>query len=61
MHIGSQILKIKPFKALLKKLKNFCNKLEKYKIKIKNIDLGGGLGVNYSIKKIKILLMNILN
>ena len=53
MHIGSQILKMKPFKNSFKKIEQFCKKLEKYKIKIKNIDIGGGLGVNYSLKKIK--------
>ncbi len=53
MHIGSQILKIKPFESSFKKIEKFCKKLEKYEIKIKNIDLGGGLGVNYSSKKIK--------
>ena len=53
MHIGSQILKIKPFQKSFKKIENFCNKLEKNKINIQNIDLGGGLGVNYGTKKIK--------
>ncbi len=53
MHIGSQILKIKPFEKSFKKIENFCKKLEKKEIKIKNIDLGGGIGVNYSTKKIK--------
>ncbi len=53
MHIGSQILKINPFKNSFKKIEQFCKKLEKYKIKIKNIDIGGGLGVNYSLKKVK--------
>ena len=53
MHIGSQILHIKPFKSSFKKIENFCKKLENYNIQIKNIDLGGGLGVNYSSKKIK--------
>ena len=53
MHIGSQILKIKPFENSFKKIEKFCKKLEKHEIKIKNIDLGGGLGVNYSLKKTK--------
>ena len=51
MHIGSQILQIKPFNNSFKKIERFCKKLESINIKIKNIDLGGGLGVNYSDKK----------
>ena len=51
MHIGSQILEIKPFKNSFKKIENFFNELENINIKIKNIDLGGGLGIN-TVKKI---------
>lgn len=51
MHIGSQILQIKPFEKSFKKIERFCNKLESINIKIKNIDLGGGLGISYSDKK----------
>jgi diaminopimelate decarboxylase len=53
MHIGSQILQMKPFKSSFKKIEKFCKELEKNKIKIKHIDVGGGLGINYSSKKIK--------
>ena len=53
MHIRVTNIKIKPFKNSFKKIEKFCKKLEKYNIKIKNIDLGGGLGINYSEKKIK--------
>ena len=31
-------------------MKTFFNELENINIKIKNIDLGGGLGINYSKK-----------
>ena len=48
MHIGSQILDINPFKNSFKKIEKFTRKLKKLKINIKNIDLGGGLGVNYN-------------
>ncbi|MEC8100467.1 MAG: diaminopimelate decarboxylase [Pseudomonadota bacterium] len=48
MHIGSQILQIKPFKESFKKIEKFCTLLESKNIKIKNLDLGGGLGINYS-------------
>ncbi len=50
MHIGSQILEIKPFKNSFKKIENFFNELKNINIKIKNIDLGGGLGINYRKK-----------
>ncbi len=51
MHIGSQILKIKPFRSSFKKIEKFCTKLESKNIKIKNIDLGGGIGINYTSSK----------
>ena len=49
MHIGSQILQISPFKNSFSKIEKFCTVLEKNNIKIRNIDLGGGLGIDYSI------------
>ena len=48
IEMHQQILKIKPFDNSFKKIEKFCNKLESIKIKIKNIDVGGGLGINYS-------------
>ncbi len=53
MHIGSQILNIKPFKSAFNKLLKFTLKLEKLGHKIQNIDLGGGIGVDYTSKSNK--------
>ncbi|MDA9559169.1 diaminopimelate decarboxylase [Alphaproteobacteria bacterium] len=47
IHIGSQILNIKPFKKAFNKIIQFTNELEKDGHNIKNIDLGGGIGINY--------------
>ncbi len=48
IHIGSQILKTQPFKRAFNKVLSFTNNLEKKGHSIKNIDIGGGIGVNYS-------------
>ena len=47
IHIGSQILKIAPFKRAFNKVIKFTKTLEKKGYNIKNIDLGGGIGINY--------------
>jgi diaminopimelate decarboxylase len=47
IHIGSQILDIKPFKKAFNKIIQFTNELEIDGHNIQNIDLGGGIGVNY--------------
>ena len=47
MHIGSQIIKLEPFEKAFKKAFDFVQNLEKQNIKIRSIDLGGGLGVPY--------------
>ena len=47
MHIGSQIVDIEPFKNAFNKIIDYTKKIEKTGIKIKNIDLGGGIGINY--------------
>lgn len=51
IHIGSQILDIKPFKKAFSKIIQFTNELEKDGHNIKNIDLGGGIGINYLKKE----------
>lgn len=51
IHIGSQILDIKPFKEAFDKIIQFTNELEAEGHNIKNIDLGGGIGINYLQKE----------
>lgn len=50
-HIGSQLTKLSPFVDALKKVKELICKLTDAGIKIKNLDLGGGLGVTYDDEK----------
>lgn len=50
-HIGSQLTKVTPFVDALKKIKELIAKLDDAGIRIKNLDLGGGLGVTYNDEK----------
>ncbi len=47
MHIGSQILGIKPFVDALEKLVSLLPSLKKLGIGIEYIDVGGGIGITY--------------
>ena len=47
VHIGSQIKDKDPFERTAHFLQKFIAKLENEGIHIKNIDLGGGIGINY--------------
>ncbi len=47
-HIGSQLTKISPFLDALDRLKDLYNQLLKEDIRIKYLDIGGGLGIPYS-------------
>jgi len=51
-HIGSQIYKLEPFNDAFIRLFEFIKKLEKQKIKINSIDLGGGLAAPYENEEI---------
>ena len=51
IHIGSQICHLTPFKKAFKKVLSFCLELDKLGFNIKNIDLGGGIGINYDTDK----------
>lgn len=46
-HIGSQIMELSPFIDTLNRIVALTNELKKYNIKLKHIDIGGGLGINY--------------
>ena len=48
VHIGSQIVTGHPFVEAFWKVLAFIQKLERHKVKIKYLNLGGGLGVIYS-------------
>lgn len=46
-HIGSQITEHSPFEEAAESIRNFVLGLQKEGIKIRHIDLGGGIGVRY--------------
>ena len=46
-HIGSQVTKMSPFIDALGRLKELMGRLRKEGIKIRYLDLGGGLGITY--------------
>tara|TARA_B100001564_G_scaffold224693_1_gene189411 strand:- start:1127 stop:2278 length:1152 start_codon:yes stop_codon:yes gene_type:complete len=46
-HIGSQLLNLKPFNDLCKISNDILNYFRENDLKIKNINVGGGLGINY--------------
>ncbi|MCP3853044.1 MAG: diaminopimelate decarboxylase, partial [Gammaproteobacteria bacterium] len=50
-HIGSQLLEIAPFIDALKRVLSLVDDLRKDGIKLKHIDLGGGLGIPYKDEK----------
>lgn len=48
LHIGSQIRSLEPFKESIRKLKTAALRLEQeLGIKLKTLDIGGGLGIDY--------------
>ncbi len=47
-HIGSQLLDVGPIVDALRKLKGLVEELRKEGIKIRYLDLGGGLGITYA-------------
>lgn len=46
-HIGSQILDMGDFEALCNRINDLQNQLERHHIKVENINVGGGLGIDY--------------
>ncbi len=51
VHIGSQIIKLKPYYETIKKVLSLRDKLRMKRIEIKKIDLGGGFGISYKDEK----------
>ena len=47
-HIGSQILDMGDFEALCNRINELQEQLEKHHIIVKNINVGGGLGIDYN-------------
>jgi len=47
-HIGSQITELQPFEDSIKKLLGLIDHLQSIGILIKHIDIGGGVGIQYS-------------
>lgn len=46
-HIGSQILEMEDFKALCARINELQDRLEQEGIRVENINVGGGLGIDY--------------
>ncbi|MCR5077019.1 MAG: diaminopimelate decarboxylase [Prevotella sp.] len=46
-HIGSQILDMSDFQALCNRINNIQDELERHHISVENINVGGGLGIDY--------------
>lgn len=52
MHIGSQLTEVGPIRKALQRFALFVQDLEANNIQISNLDIGGGLGVNYKDDKV---------
>lgn len=50
VHIGSQLLDVEPFRLAFTKIASMVRELEAAGIVIENIDLGGGMGINYNVE-----------
>ena len=50
VHIGSQLLDLEPFRLVFTKIASMVRALEADGITLQNIDLGGGMGINYNVE-----------
>ncbi len=50
VHIGSQLLDLEPFRLAFTKIASMVRALEADGITLQNIDLGGGMGINYNVE-----------
>ncbi len=46
-HIGSQILDMGDFEALCNRVNELQNELERHRVRVEHINVGGGLGIDY--------------
>jgi len=51
VHIGSQIVKLDPFRSALRRVAKYVAELRRDGIVLKYVDVGGGLGVRYTTEK----------
>ena len=51
-HIGSQIMSIDPYLDSISSVKKLIQKLDTIDVKLKHIDVGGGLGISYKGEKL---------
>ena len=47
-HIGSQILDMGDFSTLCNRINDLQNRLETHRVEVENINVGGGLGIDYT-------------
>lgn len=47
-HVGSQVLSLTPYRQALRKLSGYVRDLESNGVRLRYIDIGGGLGVRYT-------------
>lgn len=47
-HIGSQILDLDDFKVLCNRINDIQTEMENHRIRVENINVGGGLGIDYT-------------
>lgn len=47
-HIGSQILRVAPYRLALKRLASYVRELAREGIRLEHVDIGGGFGVRYT-------------
>jgi len=52
-HIGSQLTDVTPFTDALKKVRELVNTLKDQGVFLRNIDIGGGLGIRYKDEAVK--------
>lgn len=47
-HIGSQILTMEPYRLLCERINDLQSELDAYGVNLRTINVGGGLGIDYS-------------